>query len=401
MKILMIGPGEPSRKNSGLGVACNHIAEELSKQIDLKLFSPEALSEGSTNSTSITNTVKIHIDNELQDTQKINADIVHIQIKNSLNPYFYLSQTEDELSEEESNQIKDSLNSYTEALIVQGEKVDFDLIYAHDWMSISAAIELKRKFNKPMVLHIHALDYDRTGKRSNSWLYKLEKEGLSEADAIIAVSQYHADIIIKNYGIPKNKIHVVHHGVTPIKLKPFESPFKEPIVLFAGRLCAQKGAMDFVEAAKILHLKKENLRFVMAGEGELLPALINKCTEDGMMDKFHFTGHLLQPELFTLMSGAAIFVMPSTSDPFGLSALEAANVGLPVILSDQCGVKEVLPAAEIVTKADPKIYAQRIIKLLQNKESTESHVQANKEALKNKTWDNSVAQIVKIFENSI
>lgn len=401
MKILMIGPGEPSRKNSGLGVACNHIAEELSKQTNLKLFSPETLNEGSKGGSGGQNTVKIHIDNELQDTQKLNADIVHIQIKNSLNPYFYLSQTEEELSVEESNQIKHSLESYTEALIVEGKKVDFDLIYAHDWMSISAAIALKKKFKKPMVLHIHALDYDRTGKRSNSWLYKLEKEGLNEADAIIAVSQYHADIIIKNYGISQEKIHVVHHGVTPVKLKPFKSPFKEPIILFAGRLCAQKGAMDFVEAAKILHMKKENLRFVMAGEGELLPALINKCTEDGMMDKFHFTGHLSQPELFTLMSGAAIFVMPSTSDPFGLSALEAANVGLPVILSDQCGVKEVLPAAEIVTKADPKIYAQRIIKLIQNKDSTEKHIQTNKEALKDKTWSNSVAQIVKIFENSI
>ncbi|GAA5029102.1 hypothetical protein GCM10011506_17150 [Marivirga lumbricoides] len=397
----MIGPGEPSRMNSGMGVACNHIAEELSQKTDLKLFSPETLEQGSKNTAHKKNTVKIHIDNELQDIQKLNADIVHIQIKNSINPYFYLSQTEEELSEEENNQIKDSLDSYTEGLIVEGEKIEFDLIYAHDWMSISAAIALKKKFKKPMVLHIHALDYDRTGKRSNSWLYKLEKEGLTEADAIIAVSQYHADIITKNYSISKEKIHVVHHGVTPAQLKPFKSPFKEPIVLFAGRLCAQKGAMDFVEAAKILHVKKENLRFVMAGEGELLPALINKCTEDGMMDKFHFTGHLTQSELFTLMSGSAIFVMPSTSDPFGLSALEAANVGLPVILSDQCGVKEVLPAAEIVSKADPKIYAQRIIKLTQNKESTEAHIKTNKEALKNQSWNNSVAQIVKIFENSI
>ncbi|MBK6263804.1 glycosyltransferase family 4 protein [Marivirga sp. S37H4] len=401
MKILMIGPGEPSRRNSGLGVACDHIAHELSNKIHLRLFSPETLEENAQHSSENKNTYKIHLGDKLGDHRELNADIVHVQIKSALTPYFYLSNTEQEITQEQDNHIQQALDEYTKALTIQGEKVDFDLIYAHDWMSIPAAIQLKKRFNKPLVLHIHALDYDRTGKKSNSWLYKLEKEGLNAANAIISVSHYHADIIIKNYGIDKNKIHVVHHGVNKKEIEKFVSPLKEPIILFAGRLCSQKGAMEFIETAKILHNKNEDVRFVMAGEGELFPALINKCMEEGMMDKFHFTGHLKQPELFSLMSGASVFVMPSASDPFGLSALEAANMGLPVVLSDKCGVKELLPNAEVVSKSDPKVYAQRIIKLLQNPEETRNSIKGNHEALKDKNWSNSVDKIIKIFENSI
>lgn len=401
MKILMIGPGEPSKKNSGLGVACNQIAKELSEKVDLKLFSPESLEEVSSEGKSDQKTHTIYIGNKLGNTRELNADIVHVQIKSSINPYVYLNKQETVESEEKINAIQKALGEYTESLIEKGKEVTFDVIYAHDWMSIPAAIALKNKLKKPLILHIHALDYDRTGKKSNSWLYKLEKQGLEAADAIIAVSNYHAGIISKNYSIAEKKIRVVHHGIAKPQFKKITSPFEEPIILFAGRLCTQKGAMEFIEIAKILNKKAENLRFVMAGEGELFEALISKCIEEGLMDKFHFTGHLSRPELFDLMSESAIFVMPSHSDPFGLSAMEAAYAGLPVILSTECGVKEVLPNAELITKQDPKLYAQRIIKLLQNPEETQSNVLKNQESIKNNSWSNSVNKIVDIFENSI
>ncbi len=401
MKILMIGPGEPNKSNSGLGVACNQIARELSKKVDLKLFSPESLNAIGENGKSNPEVETVYIGNKLGATRDVQADIVHVNVKSSLDPYFYLQKEEVEESSEKSSYIQQALSEYTDSLIEKGEQVEFDVIYAHDWMSIPAAIILKNKFKKPLILHIHALDYDRTGKKSNSWLYKLEKQGLEAATTIIAVSNYHAEIISKNYNISEKKIRVVHHGIEATEFKRINSPFTEPIILFAGRLCTQKGAMEFIEIAKILNKKAEDLRFVMAGEGELFEALISKCIEEGLLDKFHFTGYLSRPELFDLMSESAIFVMPSHSDPFGLSAMEAAQVGLPVVLSAECGVKEVLPEAELINKSDPKLYAQRIIKILQNTEESKSKAIKNQESIKHRTWNGSVDKILNIFENSI
>lgn len=399
MELLMLGSGDPSQLNSGIGIACDHIAKSIGQKVALTLVTPQSAEEMADELVPQENKLQIPVSPTLQNKAALQADIVHISVKSAINPYVYFDGAAEATSQESrqtNDTVKDALEAFTTGVVQTSADLRFDVIYGHDWMSINAGIKLKEKSNKPLVLHIHTLDYDRIGKKSNSWLFNLEQKGMMAADKVIAVSQYHADIMQQVYGIAADKIEVIHHGLDKIIPLDYQKPFNEKLVVFAGRFSMQKGAAVFVKAAKKLMKDDRNIRFVMAGSGEQFSSILSDCVEAEMLDRVHFTGHLDQSQLFSLMQVADVFVMPSQSDPFGLSALEAAAIGVPVIVSENCGVKEVLPEAEVV-KHDADSYKQGILKMLNTPGDAKRKAEVNKEAVKQRTWDKVTDELVLLF----
>ncbi|WMN13077.1 glycosyltransferase family 4 protein [Marivirga salinae] len=390
MEVLMIGPGNPNPQNSGLGIACYHIAQNLAKNVHLKLFSVESAEELADQETETSRTETLNRQ-KLTNKKQLNADLVHLSVKSELNPYFYASSVEIEQHQNDNKNIEisvqEALEDFSQIIISKSRNLDFDIIYAHDWTAIPASKNLKELSGKPFVLHIHALDYDRAGKISNSWLFDLEKEGMQIADLVIAVSEYHKKIMVKEYGIKASKIKVIHHGIDELQVSDYKAPFDEDIILFCGRLSLQKGAKTFIDIADALLKKEKNLRFVVTGQGELLEEMIASSTEKAILDKIHFTGHLPQEDVFAIMKASQVMVMPSLSEPFGLSALEAVSLELPVVLSKNCGVAEVLKDVPKVVKSNIDSYVTAIREILTNREQSSKIAKDNAESVKKRNWE--------------
>lgn len=226
------------------------------------------------------------------------------------------------------------------------ELYDFDLIHAHDWLTYLAGIEAKKISGKPLVIHVHATEYDRSGENVNTLVYGIEKYGMEQADRIITVSNWTRNIVINRYGIPPEKVITVYNAVEPLKrTKKFKKTVPEKIVTFLGRITFQKGPEYFIEAAKLVLEKTRDVRFVMAGSGDMFWRMIRHAASLKIMDKFHFTDFLRGEEVTRMFDISDVYVMPSISEPFGISPLEAMRSNVPVIISKQSGVSEVLKHA--------------------------------------------------------
>jgi glycosyltransferase involved in cell wall biosynthesis len=250
-----------------------------------------------------------------------------------------------------------------------GATEEFDVIHAHDWLTVSAGVAAKKASGKPLVVQVHATEFDRSGEHVNQAVYDLERYGMEQADKVIAVSHYTKNIIQRRYGIAADKIEVVHNAVDKerfVKSIGIQRPLKEKIVLFLGRVTMQKGPDYFIEAANLVLQRMKNVRFVMAGSGDMLPRMITRMASLKIADKFHFTGFLHGASVEKMYALCDLYVMPSVSEPFGISAFEALLYDVPVILSKHSGVAEVLKGAYLVDFWDVSKLAASIVQLLQN-----------------------------------
>lgn len=223
---------------------------------------------------------------------------------------------------------------------------DFDVIHAHDWMTFQAGINAKTVSNKPLVIHVHATEFDRTANNNvNQIVYEVEKMGMHKADSIIAVSNFTKNKITTHYGINPEKINVVHNAVE-INNYSIEDDFgikkEDKIVLFLGRITVQKGPDYFIYAAKKVLEQMPNVKFVITGSGDMESYIINKVAELGLSKNVLFTGFLRGKDVDRVYRMADVYVMPSVSEPFGITPLEAMANGTPVIISKQSGVSEVI-----------------------------------------------------------
>ncbi|MTI21895.1 glycosyltransferase family 1 protein [Fulvivirga sp. RKSG066] len=386
MKVLMIGPAKSEIQNYGLGLATENIAKHLSAKTELTIVSPAQVAEAET--VEETENMTIGVQRVLLDTKTVDATAVHINISSALTPYFYHSQAKTETKDESdiALELQDALQAYNQSVIERTSSLEYDVIYAHDWLSIGAALQLKAKYNKPLVLHIHALDYDRVGKKTASWVFDLEKEGMQKADHIIAVSNYHAQVMQKVYGINEDKITVVHLGIDPARAAAYESPFKEKIILFAGRLSQQKGIFTFIEIAERLLAQDDNLRFIVAGDGELSQEVVSRVNEKGLQPYFNFTGLLEREALHGLMKESKVMVVPSVSEPFGLVALEAALNDLPLVISPNSGASEVLTGAFIPKSDSVNDYVEQVELVLSGSKIVKQGIAENTEMVAQRKW---------------
>ena len=278
---------------------------------------------------------------------------------------------------------------------------EFDVIHAHDWMTYPAAVAVASVSGKPLVVHIHSTEFDRSGEHVNQMVYDIEREGMERADKVVAVSQYTRGIVISRYGICGDKVDVVYNGVEHSEPWPEGQTSirrDEKLVLFLGRITMQKGPEYFLHAAKRVLEVMDNVKFVMAGSGDLMHRSIELAAQLGIGQKVLFTGFLRGDDVRKIYQMADLYVMPSVSEPFGIAPLEALDNDVPVIISKQSGVSEVLTHALKVDFWDVNEMANKIVAVLKHpplQTTLRSH--GNFEVRKLR-WADAARQCVDIYE---
>jgi glycosyltransferase involved in cell wall biosynthesis len=398
MKILMFGWEFPPMSSGGLGTACYGLTKGLSKRGAEVSFVLPYVAEDSNSEY-----VKLIPANNLKRVKMIG-------INSLLHAYVTSSQYQLSLLEFKKNQKQKKLygtDLYQEvyrfslkaALIAEFE--DFDIIHSHDWMTFPAGIKAKEISDKPLVIHVHATEFDRTGGNVNQLIYDIEKEGMLKADLIITVSNFTKDKIITHYGISPEKITVVHNAVELSDKKEFHIEKKDKIVLFLGRVTLQKGPDYFVQAAKKCLEFDPDIKFIIAGTGDMEGYIIEKTAELGISDKVLFSGFVPDEDLDRIYQMADVYVMPSVSEPFGITPLEAMKNNTPVIISKQSGVSEVLTHCLKVDFWDINQLVDKIIAVLKYEELNSTLKHHGNMEIKKFSWDEPAGKCIDVYNRVI
>ena len=247
------------------------------------------------------------------------------------------------------NNLLEEINNYSIVAGVVARAEQFDVIHAHDWVCYPAGIHAKAITGKPLVVHVHATDFDRSRGNVNPDVFRIEMDGMNHADHIITVSNLTRRTVIDKYGQPPSKVTTVHNAVTPLSEQILSLPdkrgVKDKVVTFLGSITMQKGPEYFVEAAAKVLQRTRGVRFVMAGNGDMMNDMIKLVARRRIADRFHFTGFMRGNEVYEVFKASDAYVMPSVSEPFGISPLEAMQCGVPSIISKQSGCAEILSYA--------------------------------------------------------
>ncbi len=402
-KVLMLGWEFPPQISGGLGVATQEISKILSAKVDLTLALPFS---GKSNDINIVDNL---VNTPVQLTENSSRVVIEkIKVEKSISPYHT------EYSERESlrtvneqttsyndnygDELEEQIRKYTDAVLSKFEDKEYDVIYAHDWMTWIAASELSNRINAKFLAHVHSLSFDREGGLTSSLSSQIEQQYLPLADKVICVSRYSAHICVQNYHVDYKIVEVVHNGITHSIGAKMENPFSEKAVLFLGRITKQKGAMTFLDIAENVVREFQNVRFFIAGNGDQLNELIEKSAGSKIADKITFTGFLNQEQVSKVLSITDVYCMPSESEPFGLTTLEAALNNIPCVVSKQAGVREVLKGAVYVDFWNTEDFAARIIELLKDDSLGKKTVQTQNESLNQISWDNTCSRINAIID---
>ncbi len=294
----------------------------------------------------------------------------------------------------------EAVERFTASSVDTTRHVNADVVHCHDWMTFDAGIRASDHHRIPLVMHVHATEFDRTDFHPNQWIANKERYGLQQADRVIAVSNYTKNLLIHHYGIRPDKIAVVHNAHNHLPARDFiTSPSNIPLVLFLGRLTVQKNPWQFLESAKIVHELRPDVQFVMAGDGPMLQTLMDRTCELGLTDSVVFTGKVQRHEVDALYRSASCFVMPSLSEPFGLVALEAISHGVPVVLSKQSGASEVIEHAFKVDFWDTERFADCILTVLRETPLAEQLRAEAPRILQKLTWANQARAVQSIYHD--
>jgi glycosyltransferase involved in cell wall biosynthesis len=368
MRVLMFGWEFPPHISGGLGTACYGLTKGLHSVgvNDILFVVPKAYGDEDISKVNIIDAGEIVVSDRIIDYKTFFQQMHFVEVGTSLLPYSSPEEYE-RLSVENRADTKYLIQSsfsgklsfsggygynlfqeianYAVIASIIAYKYSFDVIHAHDWLAYPAGIAAKLVSGKPLIVHVHATDFDRSGGSVNPGVYEIEKAGMEAADRVIAVSNLTRNIIIEKYGINPEKVLTVHNAVEPIadrELQKLARSIDDKIVTFLGRVTMQKGPEYFIEAAHLVLQKMRNVRFVMAGSGDMLNRMIIQVARRKIGNRFHFTGFLKGDDVHHMFSISDVYVMPSISEPFGISPLEAMQSNVPVIISRQSGVAEIL-----------------------------------------------------------
>lgn len=329
-------------------------------------------------------------------------------IKSEISSYNIFVQTDKkgciDFSGRYDSSLMDEINKYAIVASVIAEENEFDIIHAHDWLAYPAGIAAMEVSGKPLVIHVHATDFDRSGGNVNPHVFKMEKEGMDAASKIITVSNLTRDIVINKYKIDPAKIETVYNAVEPVDIiegEFIEKGFDEKIVTYLGRITLQKGPEYFIEAAYKVLKVMTGVRFVMAGSGDMMERMIRRAAALKITDRFHFTGFLQGRDVFTMLKMSDVYIMPSVSEPFGISPLEAMQSNVPVIISKQSGVAEILTHAVKTDFWDIDAMADAIYGILNYPALAQMFIKKGKEEVITLKWDNSARHVKDIYERVI
>jgi len=405
-KILMFGWELPPFNSGGLGVACYELAQSIAKR-----------------NTAITFVLPKRQDIDVPFMDVAFADsakypdsagslAVH-QIETPLTPYLKEAQYRTTLAgyrrlfpskRKYGSDLIGEVYRYGDRAARVAKKENFDVIHVHDWLSFPAGIMAKKATKKPLVAHVHSIEYDRchaSGVDPN--ICAIEKEGMEKADRVIAISRYVKDRIMRYYGIDERKIEVVHNGINLDKfgrkrvgLKSLKSGGYK-IVLFTGRITYQKGVDYLIKAAHKALKFNPKINFMIVGSGDMQRQIITEAARLGISDRVFFPGFLRGADLETIYRAADVYVMPSVSEPFGLVALEALSNKVPVILSKQSGVAEVVEHALKINFWDTDELANKIVAVLKNPSLRKVLSENGYENVQRCTWDSAADKCVNIY----
>ncbi len=422
MKVLMFGWEFPPHISGGLGTACYGMTKGLAKQNqDIIFVVPKAYGDEDQSAVRIVNASDVLVDSTDEDFKEFWKKITYLEIGSNLIPYVSpqefariaeenrlegvsvekkVTSTKFDFSGEYGTDLMAEVSRY--ALVAAGiaKKQEFDLIHAHDWLTYSAGIAAKQVTGKPLVVHMHATEFDRSGANVNQNVYDIERRGMEAADRVIAVSNLTRATVIEKYGINPDKVFTVHNAVEPTdkELMDVKRHVKEKVVTFLGRLTQQKGPEYFIEAASIILQHDPNVRFVMAGSGDLMNKMIKRVAELKIGTRFHFTGFLRGADVDKMFMLSDVFVMPSVSEPFGIVPLEAMRSNVPVVISKQSGVAEILKHALKVDFWDVQGLADAIYGLLNYDSLRLTFQKYGRSEVDSLKWENAAFNIVQVYD---
>lgn len=428
MKVLMFGWEFPPHISGGLGTACYGLTKGLSKihNLDVIFVVPKAHGDEQNDSVRLVGANRIPVSSKNIKTKGFFKKMNLLEVGVRLIPYLSPEQYEEKEGEITFNLagLESKIRTNSEGLIefsggygpklfheianysvvasVIGSELDFDIIHAHDWLTYPAGMAAKSVSGKPLVIHVHATDFDRSGGNVNPAVYEIEKAGMIAADRIITVSNLTRKIVIEKYGIDPSKVFTVYNAVEPIAEKEnlnVNKPFDEKIVTFLGRITMQKGPEYFIEVAHKVLQKMKNVRFVMAGSGDMLNKMVARAAKLGITDRFHFTGFLGGDDVYRMYYMSDVYVMPSVSEPFGITPLEAMQSNVPVIISHQSGVAEILHHAVKVDFWDIEAMADAIYGILNYPSLYTTFSSLGKSEVEGLKWENSALKVKEVYES--
>lgn len=350
----------------------------------------------------------------------VNWDYVQGRIGNVMDPQLYYDlrdhiysdfnymNTNDlgciEFSGRYPDNLLEEINNYSIVAGVIARTIPCDIIHAHDWLTYPAGIHAKQVTGKPLVIHVHATDFDRSRGHVNPTVFNIERDGMIHADHIITVSNLTRRTVIEHYGIPPEKVTTVHNAVEPLSQEYLEikPPHKhDKVVTFLGRITMQKGPEYFVEAAaQVLH-KMHNVQFVMAGSGDMMEKMINLAAKRDIADRFHFTGFLKGKQVYEMLAASDVYIMPSVSEPFGISPLEAMQMGVPSIISKQSGCAEILDNVIKVDYWDTNAIADAVYSILMYPAMYKQLRDHGRDEVGRIVWIKAGAKIIDIYKRLV
>ncbi|MDR0206069.1 MAG: glycosyltransferase family 4 protein [Bacteroidales bacterium] len=422
MKVLMFGWEFPPHIAGGLGTACYGLTKGLAKNnVEVLFVMPKASKDEDESYVKIINASDVEVNTRQVHLDTFSDKVEFLEVESKLVPYIGM---------DEYYRIVDQLNSgifeeeevlekrkysfsgkYTENLMNEVEQYaivaaeiarnyEFDIIHAHDWLTYKAGIAARKVSGKPLVIHVHATEFDRSSEHNrNDIVYGLEKYGITEANAVCAVSELTRNIVINKYGASPEKVFALHNAVEPTGKEVVRQKYvEEKIVTFLGRVTFQKGPEYFVEAAKKVLEKVPNVRFVLAGDGDMMAQTISRVAELGIADRFHFTGFLRGSDIDLMFGMSDVYVMPSISEPFGISPLEAMRANVPTIISKQSGVAEVLTHAIKVDFWDIDGMADAIYGIINYPALSNFFAVKGKEDVDNLKWEHVAKKLKEIYQ---
>jgi len=436
----MFGWEFPPHISGGLGTACQGLTEALSEErVDVIFVVPKLGGGEQAPGVRFVDAGKVVLKKQRRSVQTLSA-VTHertesgesvltvLEVESILSPYhsetyqypvthvqswqheLYGTRTQEMVVLEEDEythafsgsygpNLRAEVARYAEVAAAIAGSMDFDVIHVHDWMTFPAGVAAKRASGKPLVVHVHSTEFDRSGDQIDRRLYDIEKEGMDAADRVLAVSQWTKDIVVNRYGISRQKVKVLHNGIIVRQDSPEARlpPLGTHVVTFLGRLTYQKGPLYFIEAAEKVLAKFPDAHFIMAGSGDLFPQAIERVAHLRLSSRFHFTGFLRGDSLAKIWSISSVYVMPSVSEPFGITPLEAIQAGVPVIVSNQSGVAEVMPHAIKVDFWKTDRLAEAICSILQHKSLSTTLKKNSLEAIKHITWNKAAQKIKSIY----
>ena len=428
MRVLMFGWEFPPHIAGGLGTACEGIVKGLAANGVQTLFvMPSASGDEDQSATTIINASDVSVDIESNTVDEYLDKVKFIHIDSDMVPYVGPEEFSSVMEEERKRQVKDFRIQYGQKYKFSGKygsnlmeevaryamvggtiamqnKDRFDVIHAHDWLTYLAGIAAKELTGKPLVVHVHATSYDRGDeKHMDTRVLDIEGRGMRAADRVITVSDLTRNIVINKYGIDPAKVVTVHNAVdfSGRENLMVERGVKDKVVTFLGRITFQKGPEYFIEAAAKVLKRTKNVRFVMAGSGDMMNRAIRQVARMGISDRFHFTGFLRGADVQKMFALSDVYIMPSVSEPFGISPLEAMRSNVPSIISHQSGAAEVLKYAFKVDFWDVDAMADDIYALLQYPALAEFAAKQGYDEVNALKWNNAAAKMKQVYESVV